>query len=99
MARKISEDIVTGIELALERHAPHLVPNLDEIVSTAKYEEPAMGLGVSIYGTFANTVSPERGEPIQRALDKVENDLGFDALFADRQISYLSHCWRQFVQP
>jgi hypothetical protein len=99
MNKTISEDMLRGIAEALQLHAPHLLPTFYKIMRGGQVIHPEAKRGSSIFSKLAATVPWEDGEPILRALETIEREHGFQALFAKRQINLLLNAWRQFVEP
>jgi hypothetical protein len=96
MNNQISEDIVRSITEALSLHAPDLLPTITKLVSSAVYQKPALIPGSSIHGTYSASISKDESEPILRLLEVLEHDLGYQTVFANRQINYLVAEWRRF---
>jgi hypothetical protein len=100
MSRSIPEDVLRGIAEALEIHAPHLLPKIYHLMRGGLADGPTGNRGSPICGKLTTTISWEdEGEPILRALESIEQDHGYQTLFAGRQINYLVGSWRQFSEP
>jgi len=97
--RVISEDTLRGIAAALEQHAPHLTPVIYDLLRSGRPEPSSGEIGQSIYGKLTGTISWQHGEPILAALEAIERDLGYQTLFAGRQINLLVMSWRRFAEP
>ena len=97
--RAISEDVLRGIAAALERHAPHLVPTIHNLVRSGLAEGSTGQIGDSIYGKLTGSISWKQGEPVLRALEAIERDHGYQTQFAGRQINLLVVSWRRFAEP
>jgi len=97
--RSISEDVLRGIVAALQRHAPHLVTVVYRLTRSGLPESSSGQIGDSIYGKLTGTISWEEAEPVLAALEAIERDCGYDALFAGRQVNFLVMSWRRFAEP
>jgi hypothetical protein len=97
--RVISEDILRGIAAALERHAPHLVSTIHNLIRTGLAEGPTGQIGKSIHGKLSGGIPWEHGEPVLRALEAIERKYGYQTKFAGRQINFLVMSWRRFAEP
>jgi hypothetical protein len=99
MSEQISEDVLRGVDKALEIYAPHLRQKLHSCMRGGLVGMPQAAMGSSVYATLTSTISAEDGEQILRALEAIETNHGFQTKFAGRQINFLILCWRQFAQP
>jgi hypothetical protein len=99
VSRKIEADVVKGIHEALRIHAPHLLPTIQKVIGSAWIDGPDGSSGSSIHATLTTTLPWDEGEPVLRALEAIEREHGYQALFAGRQINWLVLCWRQFSEP
>jgi hypothetical protein len=97
--RTINEDVLRGIVAALQLHAPHLLPVIYRLMHSGLPEPSSGQIGESIYGNVTGTISWEEAEPVLLALQTIERDFGYNALFAGRQINFLVMSWRRFAEP
>jgi len=97
--RSISEDALRGICAALQQHAPHLLPVIYRLMHTGLGESSSFQIGESIHGKLTGTISWEEAEPVLLALQAIQRELGYDAIFEGRQINFLVTCWQRFAEP
>jgi len=96
--RTIQEHTLKGIGVALQRHAPHLVPVIIRLLQTGFLEPSDGGIGQSFHGTLTGSMPLPDGEAVLKALEEIEAKHG-DALFEGRQINSLVSAWRIFSEP
>lgn len=75
--RVINEDILRGIVAALERHAPHLVSTIHNVIRAGLADGPTGQIGKSVHGKLTGGISWEFGEPVLRALEAIEREHGY----------------------
>jgi len=97
--RTINEDVLRGIVAALQLHAPHLLPVIYRLMHSALPEPSSGQIGESIHGKLTGTISWDEAQPVLVALQNIERDFGYNAVFAGRQINFLVLSWRQFAEP
>jgi hypothetical protein len=97
--RSINEDVLPGIVAALNLHAPHLLPVIYRLMRSGLPESSSGEIGKSIYGKLTGTISWDEAEPVLVALQTIEQECGYNTLFAGRQINFLVISWRQFTEP
>lgn len=97
--RIIRADSLRGIAIALQRHAPHLLPSIHDLIQHGLADGPEGLRGTSIHGRLTANISWEVGEPILQALESIEREYGFQVLFGERQINSLVDAWRNFAEP
>lgn len=99
MSKSIPEHVLKSIDLALRTHAVEVYSDFEKIVRSGRWESRKFEPGSSIHGKFSANVSWTDGEPITKALEAIERELGYNAMFGELQINYVAQCWRNFVEP
>jgi len=95
----ISEDVLRGIVAALHRHAPQHLPVIYRLMQTGSGESSSFQIGESIHGKLTGTISWEEAEPVLLALQTIQREVGYDAVFEGRQINLLVTSWQRFAEP
>ena len=86
MNREISEDVLRSIAEALQVRAPHLVPTIYKLIRAGLVDGPEGKLGSTVYGKLTASISWEDGEPVLQALEAIEREHGYNAVFAGRRL-------------
>ena len=84
---------------ALLLHAPECLPIVQDIWNSASKTGASGKISESVFGEISCNVSLEQGERVLSALQAIQDKLGWNVVFEDRQINFLIAAWRRFSQP
>ncbi len=99
MTKGISESVFWGIWEAVWQYEPLLAPSIYKLLPEGGAPAPSRVPGNATGGRLEGSISWEAGEPILRALELIQNNLGREKTFAGWQISFLIEEWRRFAAP